>query len=668
MLALIRMDWTLNRRILLQLTPLFLFYALMALGGTRGVVGLGFVLATILMALAVFQNLRDSVEPFVCALPVSRAQIVLARYAVSLTGLALGLALALALGWAVGRLGLRWSQEIDLSIVRAGLGCQGFLLGAVLFLYLPFHFRFGGDRGLGVFAAAGVSCLLAILLAFGVEGTLDRTLALATRLIDDRAFLLGAGIGWLLLGAGSLALAIAGYRRRLSRAPLAPAWPVLLVLAAFAAVTGAAQFAHRAGLAEGTRAALNGLFAPHFQPGQPGAEVRVSRNGKVLMAAGYGQAAGPADGRLVPPTPLPIGSLSKQFTAALTLLLVEDGKLRLDASIGAYVPEVPPAWSQVTVAQCLGHTGGLPDFASAPAFRERQERAWSPARILTQARPGQGLNFPPGSQFSYSNTGYLLLGMALERVSGQPLGTLLQQRICGPLGLAHTRAALDLDGFHGHAEGGDDRLDQVYGAGNVVSTVADLTTWTLALHAGKVLKPASLLRMTSPGQTTDGRSTGYGFGLGLTLAQGHRVFHHSGRIQGFSSYLACDPEQKVVVAVLCSTDTPPPLPMERVMATACGRETPPPTAMALAPAELDGLPGNYEVKAGVVLKVWRDGGGLRLAQSNRPGTLILHAESRTRFFLAGSEQRLDFEKGPDGKAQAMVLDPDGTPLRAKRLD
>ncbi len=238
MLALIRMDWTLNRRILLPLTPIFMLQVAMVFThGLQGLLAAAFMPAALLMLIPVFQNLNDSVEPFLLALPVSRTRIVLARYLTATAALTLTLAAFLILGGVGHRLGFLWAQDMRLPDLVTGLSLQGLFLATVLFLYLPFQFRFEGDLAVSLFAASLGAGLGLIGLVAGWHGFQEGGLALLNRLLDDPAALARALALVPALGAISLGLSVHAYRRRIRRTGAPAVLPTLwlgLVLALFA--------------------------------------------------------------------------------------------------------------------------------------------------------------------------------------------------------------------------------------------------------------------------------------------------------------------------------------------------------------------------------------------------------------------------------------------------
>jgi hypothetical protein len=242
MLALIRMDWTLNRRIVLQLSPLFLLWSGIVTMGMRGLLALSFEVAALLMFLPLFQNLRDTVEPFLLALPVSRAQVVGARF-ISVFGVMVLVFLAIfLLAWAGHRLGYGWARDVQLGDLAVGLGLQGFLLGAGVFLYLPFHFRFGGDLGIGFFLGSLVANLVTLLLICGWRGLLAHGTTLAQRLLDGGAFLAWVAGGWVLVGVLSVGLSIRAYGTRDSARAVPAVLPTLFLWAVLGLLAAASYW------------------------------------------------------------------------------------------------------------------------------------------------------------------------------------------------------------------------------------------------------------------------------------------------------------------------------------------------------------------------------------------------------------------------------------------
>ncbi|MDH7975275.1 serine hydrolase domain-containing protein [Sphingomonas sp. AR_OL41] len=291
--------------------------------------------------------------------------------------------------------------------------------------------------------------------------------------------------------------------------------------------------------------------------------VLVSRDGKPLFRAAWGLADREWNVANTPTTKFRIGSLTKQFTAAAILQLEEAGKLSLDDPIARYYPEAPAAWSKVTIRHLLTHRSGIPSYTAIPGFFSKQAHdARTPAEVvaLTRDKP---LEFAPGTKFAYDNTGYTLLGMVIEKVSGQGYSDYVKAHIFAPLGMADTGYDVSAEVLPMRARGYDIKKGQAfnadyidmslpYAAGALYSTVDDLATWVTALHGGKVIGAAALKAMF-----TDW-GDGYGFGEFIGKNLGSTRYAHSGGINGFFSELDYFPDEHLTVAVLTNqTNTAP---------------------------------------------------------------------------------------------------------------
>jgi CubicO group peptidase (beta-lactamase class C family) len=305
--------------------------------------------------------------------------------------------------------------------------------------------------------------------------------------------------------------------------------------------------------------------------------VLVARGTDLLFVKGYGMANLEWSVPHTPTTRIPIGSNSKQFTAAAILLLEERGKLRVSDPIKSYLPDAPAAWDAITFHHLLSHTSGL--LNAAPAERGTLALPARPDKTLERFR-NLPLQFAPGTKYGYSNAGYQLLAYLIERTSGQHYEDFLRENIFEPLGMkdsgSGTHAPVIPSRASGYVKepGGAFRnapfidLSNGMGAGSLYSTVGDLHRWTLGLFGGKLLRGDSLTRMTTPviqltgaqREMVDGE---YAYGLIAATRNGRRRFTHVGGVNGFVSYLTYYPESQVTVAVLSNlpsggvSDQPP---------------------------------------------------------------------------------------------------------------
>jgi CubicO group peptidase (beta-lactamase class C family) len=293
----------------------------------------------------------------------------------------------------------------------------------------------------------------------------------------------------------------------------------------------------------------------------PGVALAVARNGKIVKERGYGLANVEHDVPVTENTVFELASVTKQFTATAIMLLVEEGKARLDDTITSYLPPAPEPWKSITVRQLLTHTAGFPGLEAG--FQALGAGGWRLRYTTAQmfdAATKDPLSFAPGERWQYSDVGYFLLGMIIERASGQRYRDFVTERFFKPLGMTST-SVLDHSRIVKHRAAGytlrggelvnirrvvDVELPSHYG---VFSTVKDLVTWDAALTAGKVVKPATLAQMWTPVRLNSGASYPYGFGWVVDQRRGHRWIYHTG-ITGTELSRFRDEDDDLTVVVL----------------------------------------------------------------------------------------------------------------------
>lgn len=318
--------------------------------------------------------------------------------------------------------------------------------------------------------------------------------------------------------------------------------------------------------------AIDRLVAKAFRPDAPGGAVIVTQGGRVLYAAGRGVADRRTRAPIDVDTAFHIGSVGKQFTALAILLLVDDGRLGLDDPIGRHLPELAALGDGVTLRRLLGHTAGIPDVYDALYAATDAADAAAPGAprnadlvqaVADAVRRPDDLDFAPGTDWAYSNTGFDLLGAVIERVAGEPYGAFLGRRVFGPLGMADTFAwdPARLAAAHrarGYTEDGrewtlvdHDPMDAINGSGSIYATAADLYRYEQGVRGGRLLSAASRAAWTEPGRLADGAATGYGLGLEIWRDDDDEpVVSHDGLWLGYAAYMARFPRRDVMVAVL----------------------------------------------------------------------------------------------------------------------
>ena len=296
----------------------------------------------------------------------------------------------------------------------------------------------------------------------------------------------------------------------------------------------------------------------------PGASIGVVRGSDTLELKGFGLANVEDSVPATAATVYRVGSITKQFTAAAILQLVEQGKVQLDAPVSTYLPKFPRDDGRLTIRQLLTHTSGLPNYTELPEFADLRRTDLADGQLVALFG-GRPLDFPPGTRWHYSNSGYYTLGLVLQQLGGVPYAVYLDQTILKPLGLEHTlycsveplvphRAA-------GYSVSGDQIVNASYlsmhlpgAAGALCSTVGDLLRWQRSLVGGRVVRPATYHDMTTPAVLRDGTHPTYGFALGVYTLHGHAAVEHSGGINGFSADLAYYPADSLSVVVLMNSD------------------------------------------------------------------------------------------------------------------
>lgn len=295
----------------------------------------------------------------------------------------------------------------------------------------------------------------------------------------------------------------------------------------------------------------------------PGLSLAVVQNGMLVKAAGYGLANLELNVPAKPETVYEIGSISKHFTAEAILLLVEEGKLGLDDSLGKYLNEIPLLWKSITLRQILAHTSGLKDWEAANVLSYRREYTADEFIKLVSPFP---LDFTPGGQWAYTNTGYPLLGMVIERASGESYEAFMTERIFKPLGMNETRFNHPSYLVPNHAGGyvdvggilrkGEPLRPQVIApSGGMLSTVLDMAKWERIFYTERLLKKSSLAQMQTPVRLNSGATFNSGLGLFLDSFRGHRLILHNGStVAGFSAVFYIYPDDKLTVVVFCNID------------------------------------------------------------------------------------------------------------------
>ncbi|HUQ83654.1 MAG TPA: serine hydrolase domain-containing protein [Gemmatimonadaceae bacterium] len=336
--------------------------------------------------------------------------------------------------------------------------------------------------------------------------------------------------------------------------------------ASVSSVTSTAQSAtSTATAAQVTR--VDALFADFKAAGSPGAAVAVVRNGAIAFAKGYGLADIENGVAVTPATSFRLASVTKQFTAAAILTLVEAGTLGLDDRLGELLPDVPAYARDVTVRQMLAHTSGVPDYE--PLLGKGDGPQISDRDVLALLRKAKHLYFRSGTSWRYSNSAYALLSLVVEQKSGVSFAAYLRQRIFDRAGMATAVAHVDgadavANRAYGHSKDGtgwrrtdQNRTSAVLGDGGIYASAEELARWTNALDANAVMSAATFASMVEPQVLPSGAVTSYGFGWFLDKHHGRRRQRHEGDSIGFRTAIQRYPDDRLTVIVLTNRGAAP---------------------------------------------------------------------------------------------------------------
>ncbi len=347
------------------------------------------------------------------------------------------------------------------------------------------------------------------------------------------------------------------------RAPLVP-WLLLLVLLAM--VSRSPTLASESVPFPDTFDvnALDRYLAARVRgPDGVGLSVAVMRRGELVLARGYGRASLTSDRRVTPDTRFAIGSVTKQFTCACVLLLAEDGRLSVHDPVSKFYPELTRA-ADITLLDLMQHVSGYPDYYPLDFVDRRMQQPIAPDELLRKYA-GAKLDFEPRTRWSYSNTGYVLLGRIVEKVSGESFGPFLESRVLRPLGMTNTRylpatpGDSSAAGYTRFALGDPEPVAPeaagwIEAAGGIHSTPRDLVQWDLALVEGRILKEDSYATMTTPAVLKDRKVADYGCGLSIRNEGGRQVLSHNGAVSGFNAWNGVIPSTRSAVAVVCNLE------------------------------------------------------------------------------------------------------------------
>lgn len=407
----------------------------------------------------------------------------------------------------------------------------------------------------------------------------------------------------------------------------------------------------------------------------PGLSIAVVKNGEVALAKGYGLANVELKVAASPETIYQSGSVGKQFTSAAVMLLVEEGKVGLNDKISKYFEGAPETWKDITVRHLLTHTSGIKNY-SPTDFNYSLDYTEDD---LVKKAASFALDFQPGEKWSYSNTGYVLLGILIRKASGKFYGDFLKERVFGPLGMTTARIITEEDIVPNRAAGyrisKGVMKNQPYVSpslnttadGSLYLTVLDMAKWDAALYGEKLLKKSSFDQMWTPVKLNSGKTQDYGFGWAFGKIRNHPIIEHGGAWQGFTTHIARFVDDKLTVIVLTNLSGANPGRIAHQVAGIYNAELKPVERQKIKvdPKTFDAYLGEYQLDAETTLTISREGDKLILTARGEMRA-ELFAESETKFFIEAIDAQISFVKDQQGKVTHLIFHQGGE-VEAKKI-
>jgi CubicO group peptidase (beta-lactamase class C family) len=400
--------------------------------------------------------------------------------------------------------------------------------------------------------------------------------------------------------------------------------------------------------------------------------ILVAKDGRPIISKGYGMADYELDVPNTPATVFRLASLSKAFTATAIMLLQERRKLNVEDHICRYLDMCPEAWQPITIKHLLTHTSGIPNYTSLPGYEGVAGQISTDEDVISRVR-GMPLEFAPGDKFKYNNSGYHLLGMIIERISGESYENFIWENVFVPLGMTHSGRDVSQAIIKNRAAGYSmangvlvnakfQNMAAVGGEGGLYSTTQDMLIWDQSLYTESLLSHKSLEEMFTPFKSI------YGYGWNITKAFDRKEIRHNGSIFGFAAQINRFPDDKVTVIVLSNN--------QMTDATKIGNDLSaivfgasyriPQTAKTIPASILQRYIGRYRFSPDMSVTVTLEGTKL-FAQGTGQGKAELFASSEAQFFLANSDAQIRFQEDQDGVIRAMIVSKAGKDTRGERI-
>lgn len=443
--------------------------------------------------------------------------------------------------------------------------------------------------------------------------------------------------------------------------------PILTALAIISLIAAARPAPTAPAVDEALAAKIDAVMSEVYKPGEPGAAIIVRKNGRTIFRKGYGLADLELGVPVAPDMIFRLGSITKQFTAVSILMLAEQGKLGLQDEITKYLPDYPTQGRRITVEHLLTHTSGIQSYTDMPEWLPLWRKDLT-VKELVDLFKDKPMQFEPGERWAYNNSGYILLGAIIEKVSGETYEHFVESHIFKPLGMTGScygstehviprRVPGYQSGKGGFVNAPYLSMTQPYAAGSLLSTVDDLAVWSDAVFSGKLVKKEWLDKAFAPYKLKSGESSGYGYGWFFADFAGHRSVEHGGGINGFTSYEMTFPADKVFVAILTNSAVegrdPEPRAVE-IAWLALGLTEPERKAVTLTDRNLDEVVGVYANDMKQEYYFSREGMTL-FAQRQGGSKNDLLAASSNEFFLKENPARFVFIRDAGGRVNGLRI-------------
>jgi len=413
-----------------------------------------------------------------------------------------------------------------------------------------------------------------------------------------------------------------------------------------------------------------------FYDDGPGYSIVITKEGNTIYESAIGQANLELDIPLQTDHIFRIGSITKQITASAILQLEEAGKLSLQDDLTKFYPEYPTDGKTITVEHLLTHTSGIRSYTGMEKWDSEVRKQDFTLEGLVDFFKDEPMDFAPGEQFRYNNSGYILLGYIIEKASGMTYEDYIEQKVFAPLGMKDSYYGQPSEilprrvpGYGQNQDGYQNAeylsMTQPYAAGSLLMTTGDLAIWNEAVFTDKVISAENRKKAHTPYILNNGESAGYGYGWSFANLKGKPVITHGGGINGFSTASGYIPEDKIFIAVFTNcTCNNPDLLMQRLGMAAIGQPYVKPQRIEVAEEDLKKYLGEYELAPGFTVVITLNEGKL-MATPTGQGTVEIVPISEHRFSIEVVSAEVLFNPGEDGKIESMTLFQGGEHLAKK---